>query len=124
MPHNDRAYGEHRYVDGRTSDCAFSCGCWMGDSRSGGPVGIDPFGKCPNNPLNGKCLPERQDYDIVVTQRIEELTRRMYLAEKRLESVRPSKIFLAKELAAVKSQLSRAKDKLATISGLASENID
>lgn len=25
------------------------CGCWMGDSRSYGPV--DPFGPCPANPL-------------------------------------------------------------------------
>jgi len=33
-----------------TSDCEYNCGCWMGPSRSGGPNGIDPFGKCPNNP--------------------------------------------------------------------------
>lgn len=30
-----------------TSDCANGCGCWMGSSRSGGPDGVDPFGKCP-----------------------------------------------------------------------------
>lgn len=34
----------------RTSDCEHQCGCWMGQSRSGGPNGVDPFGICPNNP--------------------------------------------------------------------------
>jgi len=33
-----------------TSDCKHGCGCWMGSSRSGGPDGVDPFGKCPENP--------------------------------------------------------------------------
>ncbi len=30
-----------------TSDCANGCGCWMGEFRSGGPEGVDPFGACP-----------------------------------------------------------------------------
>lgn len=33
-----------------TSNCDYGCGCWMGQSRSGGPEGIDPFGECPGNP--------------------------------------------------------------------------
>ena len=53
----------------RSSYCAYDCGCWMGPSRSGGPVWagrtwpedttakdvdnevkrLDPFGFCPNN---------------------------------------------------------------------------
>ena len=41
-------YGPHIYADDGTSDCELKCGCWMGASRSGGPV--DPFGPCPNNP--------------------------------------------------------------------------
>jgi site-specific DNA-methyltransferase (adenine-specific) len=32
-----------------TSDCVFGCGCWMGDSRSGGPSGVSPFGECPKH---------------------------------------------------------------------------
>lgn len=45
--------GTHDYPgvkDGQlhfTSDCANGCGCWMGGSRSGGPEGVDAFGKCP-----------------------------------------------------------------------------
>lgn len=38
-----------------TSDCEYGCKCWMGQARSGGPPGIDPFGECPNNaaiPIN------------------------------------------------------------------------
>ena len=33
-----------------TSDCKYGCGCWMGQSSSGGPEGIDPFGSCPKAP--------------------------------------------------------------------------
>lgn len=43
-------FGPHVYpYPGGTSDCAYGCGCWMGPSRSGGPV--DPFGPCPNHPI-------------------------------------------------------------------------
>jgi hypothetical protein len=45
--------GGHKYgPDGATSDCAFGCECWMGRTNSGGPRGMDPFGKCPKNPIN------------------------------------------------------------------------
>lgn len=58
--------GGHKYDKDGTSDCAFGCGCWMGGTRSGGSV--DPFGKCPNNPVNtnppkasrGKVLNDQQ----------------------------------------------------------------
>jgi hypothetical protein len=41
----------HRYPDpDGTSDCAYSCGCYMGPFCSGGPEGIDPFGECPKAP--------------------------------------------------------------------------
>ena len=42
-------FGPHKYADhDGTSDCQYGCGCWMGPSRSGGPV--NPFGACPKNP--------------------------------------------------------------------------
>lgn len=42
-------FGPHKYIDcDGTSDCEYKCGCWMGPSRSGGPV--DPWGACPKNP--------------------------------------------------------------------------
>jgi hypothetical protein len=45
--------GGHRYGPvGATSNCAFGCECWMGRTNSGGPRGVDPFGKCPKNPMN------------------------------------------------------------------------
>ena len=43
-------FGSHRYSKYGTSDCSHGCGCWAGDSRSGGPV--NPFGPCPKNPKN------------------------------------------------------------------------
>jgi hypothetical protein len=43
-------FGDHDYGYGYgTSDCKYGCGCWMGPTRSGGPV--NPFGKCPKNPI-------------------------------------------------------------------------
>ena len=47
-----KKFGPHKYQQEGTSDCAYGCGCWMGSCRSGGLV--DPFGKCPNNPLAGE----------------------------------------------------------------------
>ena len=46
-------FGSHDYenFDG-TSNCKHGCGCWMGSSRSGGPV--NPFGACPANPVTNK----------------------------------------------------------------------
>lgn len=48
--------GGHNYGrdDSSTNDCLLGCGAWMGGCRSGAPDGIDPFGKCPNNPKNKK----------------------------------------------------------------------
>ena len=45
-------FGKHKYADhDGTSDCKYGCGCWMGPSRSGGPMGVDPSGKCPRHVL-------------------------------------------------------------------------
>ena len=39
--------GDHVYDLEGNHKCVNGCGCWMGDTRSGGPDGIDPFGACP-----------------------------------------------------------------------------
>lgn len=40
-----KKFGIHSYIGGLG---ACSCGCYMGDCDSWGPV--DPFGACPDNP--------------------------------------------------------------------------
>ena len=110
--HGFKEYGGHQYTDhDGTSDCKHACGCWMGPARSGGPTGLDPFGKCPKNPKDGKLLGGNADYDYVVTERIKDLSSRLYKAEDRLERVSPSKAKLADELASAKKKLFE-KDQL------------
>lgn len=110
--HGPKEYGKHEYAehDG-TSDCKHGCGCWMGPSRSGGPVGLDPFGKCPKNPEDGMLLGGIQDYEHVVTERIRDLESRLYKAENQLKKVSPSKKELAAELESVRQKLFE-RDKL------------
>ncbi len=59
----DIHFGLHDYAkhDG-TSDCKYGCRCWAGPSNSGGPAGIDPLGKCPNNVIGDISQP-LQDLD-------------------------------------------------------------
>jgi len=114
--HGHKEYGKHKYANhGGTSNCEYGCGCWMGPARSGGPVGLDPFGACPNNPEDGKLLGGNADYDYVVTERIRDLTTRLYLAEDRLKRMNPSKVRLSEELEATKSELTRKNRLLAEI---------
>lgn len=56
-------YGSHDYghKDG-TSDCNYHCGCWMGPAHSGGP--IDPFGACPENPIEAGATETESSVDI------------------------------------------------------------
>jgi len=43
------SWSTHRYPESDgTEDCENGCGCWVGNFNSGGPIGIDPFGECPN----------------------------------------------------------------------------
>ncbi|MCI0619913.1 hypothetical protein L0Y40_02660 [Candidatus Wolfebacteria bacterium] len=77
----------------------------MGPARSGGPTGLDPGGTCPKNPKDGKLLGGNADYDHVVTERIKNLSSRLYRAEDRLKRVSQSKTKLADELASVKTEL-------------------
>ncbi len=100
-PYED--FGPHKYAnhDG-TSNCEHDCGCWMGSARSGGPLGINPFDKCPNNPKNGVLQEEKKDYKDCVEGRIQELEkiRCEFLRLKRIfkEAKEGSKISLVRQL--------------------------
>ncbi len=115
-----KEYGKHKYPnsDG-TSDCKFGCGCWMGPTRSGGPTGLDPFGKCPKNPKDGELLGGNSDYDYVVTERIRDLESKLRVAEKQLKAVRPSKIKLADQVDTLKAELARKNQILAEVKRIA-----
>lgn len=113
--HGHKEYGKHKYAEAGTSDCEYGCGCWMGPARSGGPTGLDPFGKCPKNPGDGKSLGGNADYDHVVTERIQNLESRLYIAEEQLEKVKPSKIKLADELDSVRTELAKKNQLLAQL---------
>ncbi|MBI2096295.1 MAG: hypothetical protein HYT43_01525 [Candidatus Taylorbacteria bacterium] len=83
----------------------------MGPACSGGPTGLDPFGKCPKNPKDGELLGGNADYDYVVTERIQKLESQLYSAEERLKTVKPSKTELADELESARAKLSE-KDRI------------
>lgn len=115
MPNGDerREYGGHEYGPlGGTSDCKHWCGCWMGPARSGGPVGLDPFGTCPGNPKGGERLGGNRDYEYVVTERIENLESRLSSAEEELERLRPGKVELAKKLVETEQKLALSEGLL------------
>ncbi|MBI4709442.1 MAG: hypothetical protein HY764_04550 [Candidatus Portnoybacteria bacterium] len=95
-------YGPHKYADhDGTSDCEFGCGCVMGPTRSRGPAGISPFGKCPNNPIDGERQPGKDDYEDCVNGRIAELEGNLSEAKKAVimvgQAKKESKISLVKE---------------------------
>jgi hypothetical protein len=112
-------YAEHS----GTSDCKHGCGCWMGPTRSGGPTGLDPFGKCPKNPKDGNFLGGNADYDHVVTERIRDLESRLFNAEHRLKQVSPSKIKLADELSSARKELFEKDQLLTKLRNLIGTNI-
>jgi hypothetical protein len=121
--HGPKEYGGHKYADhNRTSNCKHGCGCWMGPTRSGGPTGLDPFGKCPNNPKDRKPLGGKADYDYVVTERIEDLRSRLYKAEEQLKAVKPSKVKLAAELKSVRAELNKKKELFSNLRHLLKTN--
>jgi len=83
-----KQYGLHNYPDTEgTHDCKNRCGCWMGPARSGGPIGVDPFGECPKNPKDGKLLGDNADQEVVVTRRIRVLERSAAEANIRAEEL-------------------------------------
>jgi len=85
-------YGPHKYPDhdGRC-DCEYGCGCWTSDAMSKSPVGISPFGHCPNNPLDGQRQPGNNDYEDCVNGRIQKLESELYEAEQSVELVERAK---------------------------------
>lgn len=111
-----KEYGGHSYpnLEG-TSDCKYGCGCWMGPARSGGPIGLDPFGECPGNPKNGEKIGGKNDYEIVVTRRISNLETQAHIgkqAVEKLEKIKKTpKGKMAEEIAGLKEELEK-KDKL------------
>lgn len=114
--HGLKEYGGHKYTNHNgTSNCEHGCGCWMGPARSGGPTGLDPGGICPENPKDGKLLGGNDDYDHVVTERIQNLSSRLYKAESGLKRVSPSKAKLADELASAKAELAEKNRLVAEI---------
>jgi hypothetical protein len=118
--HSKKEYGVHEYDDtGGTSDCRFNCGCWAGPARSGGPIGLDPFGACPGNPVDGKLLGGKNDYENVVIYRIRDLESRLYKAEELLKRTSPSKAKLAAELAAVEAKLAAVRREFAETKAIA-----
>jgi hypothetical protein len=124
--HGPKEYDGHYYADhDGTSDCKHGCGCWMGPTNSGGPTGLDPFGKCPRNPKDGTFIGGSADYDYVVTERIRNLESKVYAAEgrlrdaeERLKKVKPSKAKLADELASMAEKLSEKDQLLAKLRNL------
>jgi hypothetical protein len=104
--HGHKEYGKHTYSDG-IHECEHKCGCWMGGFSSGGPLGLDPFGTCPGNPADGKLLGGNADYEHVVTERIQSLESRLFIAEEQLKRVKPSKTKLADKLMTVQKELDR-----------------
>lgn len=82
-------FGNHEYAkhDG-TSDCAHGCGCWAGPARSGGPVGVDPFGKCPDNPL--KVIEGYKTIELTEAERLADLVNsRIAYLEKKVSDLEP-----------------------------------
>ena len=129
-------FGKHDYATEGTSDCSFKCGCWMGPARSGGPAGIDPFGKCPNNPIRNvhsfgdRLLNEDERRDDLINSRIRELEANVFklkplkkLIEKAKESstidllLRLGKLdeknrSMAKEIARIKTKLFKIAEEI------------
>lgn len=114
--HGPKEYGKHKYASNvGKSDCEYGCGCWMASFQSGGPTGLDPFGTCPQNPKDGKLLGGNADYNHVVTERIENLSSRLYQTEERLKRVRPTKVKLAEELAVAEAKICDMDERFADL---------
>lgn len=127
-------FGSHLYYSRQsgTSDCEYGCGCWMGPARSGGPAGVDPFGKCPGNvqteipvsfnaPLSEKEI--QQDFINGRIAYLEKLVRDLRPFKETVENAEKfSNVGLVTEFEGMKreniklaNQLQRIKDQLAAI---------
>ncbi len=120
---NKKEYGGHKYENyPGTSECQNGCGCRMSGFQSWGPLGIDPFGKCPGNPKDGKPLGGNQDYEYVVDQRIDNLESELRETKRQLEAVNPDKAILAKELSLAKEKLHEREKALRQIHEVSKTN--
>jgi len=120
-------YGQHSYPDKEgTSDCSYGCGCWMGPARSDGPVGIDPFGHCPLNPIDGTFQEDNFDYEDCVNGRIRDLESKVYELHRFREIVEGarvrSRIALQKEIERIQQENFEIKNLLKE-SGLALKHL-
>jgi translation elongation factor EF-1beta len=118
-----RQYGEHEYPNPEgTSDCIYGCGCWMGPSRSDGPLGVDPHGLCPNHPLDDGPLRKGIDYEDLVNQRIRALKIEVKRQEERAEKAEVAagieRMELVDQLANTERKVKNLEKKLDEIQGI------
>ena len=90
---DNKYYGKHNYgvdTSGGVVNCAYGCGCWIDDDgrRSGGPIGLDARGVCPNNSKDGIYLGGEHDYRRVVEMRIKHLEQQLKATKKQLKAAR------------------------------------
>jgi predicted nucleic acid-binding Zn-ribbon protein len=88
----------------------------MESTHSGGPIGLDPFGECPNNPTDEKQSGKGVDHEIVVERRmikyqhvISTLQAENTELKKKLKDVEPSKEELASTNNTLKSVLEETR---------------
>ncbi len=91
-----KEYGKHCYAE--KVYCKHGCGCWIKSLRFGGPIGIDPLGECPKNPLDGEVIGGHADQKIVMARRIKRM-------EEELSRLKRKSMQLAEELAETKARL-------------------
>jgi len=83
----------------------------MGPARSGGPVGVDPFGECPGNPKDGNRLSGFGDREVVITRRIRNLEKQLYDTQQELEELREIKKTPKAKLAQDLAVMTQERDK-------------
>ena len=112
----NKEYGPHEFVD--TSDkCIHGCGCWLGLGDSGGPIGLGPSGKCPNNPKDGKRLAGDQDHRNVVEQliyslnlQIQETKTKFQKTEEELKIETQASAEICRKLVKAKEQIKKIRE--------------
>ena len=112
--HPKKEYGLHEYSGPVSGDCKHRCGCWMTQSQSGGPVGLDPFGKCPKNPLDGILMSDdgKLDYEYVLEERIFIAESECFRLKRDLKATEPGARKLAKELEKARSRNADLRERL------------
>jgi hypothetical protein len=118
-----KEYGKHKYPEPQGwGRCEYGCGCEMYHSSSHGRAGIDPFGTCPGNPVDGNLLGCERDRDLVITQRIEELESRAKEAELRWRSAEPGAKKLARQVEQLETWLDKHEQLLASLRNLVKQH--